>query len=78
MLYSWQVQILYCYSVFHSFDTSGIGLLGKEIWHTMETEEDNPDPNAPSWFVSSPLDNGHLERLLAKVFTPLQKSVFYV
>ena len=34
----------------------------------METEEDNPDP---TWFVSLPLDNGHLERLLAKVFTPL-------
>ena len=44
----------------------------------METEEDDPDLNAPSWFVSLYLDNGHLERLLAKVFTPLQKSVFYV
>ena len=51
MLYSWQVQILYCYSVIDSFDTLGIGLL--------------------------PLDNEHLERLLAKVFTPLRKSVFY-
>ena len=44
----------------------------------METEGNNPDPNAPSWFVSSPLDNGHLERLLVKVFTALQNSVFYV
>ena len=33
------------------------------------------DPKKPSWYRTSPLDIGHLDRLLDKKFTPLLKLV---
>jgi hypothetical protein len=52
---------------------SGIGLYAREIGRSIDTEEDIEDPDKPSWFRTSPLDIGHLERLLDKKFTPLVK-----
>ena len=42
----------------------------------METEEDVESPNKkPRWYRTSPLDIGHLDRLLNKKFTPLLRLV---
>jgi hypothetical protein len=57
----------------YEFILLGIGLYAREIGHSIETEEDVEDPNKPIWFRTSPLDIGHLERLLDKKFTPLLK-----
>jgi hypothetical protein len=51
----------------------GIGLYAREIGRSIDTEEDVEDHDKPSWFRTSPLDIGHLERLLDKKFTPLVK-----